>query len=313
MDEASRRSSAKCVCLVMGIPGAGKSALAKAVSSRSSDVGGVVVIELDDLMHGIREHHSSGETLFDSQHWQAAWKSFCSRIEAQLAGTDPAGDVVMAVDTFHFASMRLSVWRLVRDENTRRHASGLPLHSFTQILVNTSLEVALSRNERRPGIERIPCDVVQRTAAVMDSCSDTTRLASRIGAPLVLDGTATCDALADQAVKFVLEERLRADRHPSRSSLPSSLADQQALAHHIDLAMRKVCSDLISASASEQKREVSSICAKGKKTFAGLLKSQRLFERGCVLDLNEASEAAQRYSAEFAVFLANLSRFREKS
>lgn len=119
------------VCL-MGLPGAGKSSLARVFSSTSSRA--CVVVSFDDF----------------------PTRAQALDAVAQAIRKYPACDVIVD-DNSYYRSMRREIWCLARDAQAR----------MLFVLVDTPLETCLQRNAARKGAARIPDEVVVRMAQRM--------------------------------------------------------------------------------------------------------------------------------------------------
>ena len=305
----------------MGLPGAGKSSLARGIQSSFRGTAAVVIVELDDFLTHRAQPAArtceAGELIFDPDEWHLAWEMFTTHISLLLCGNAPESQgvtVVLAVDTFHFSSMRLALWRLVRDANTARQKAAVPLHSFGQIFLDTPLDVALRRNNCRTASSKIPDPVVHRMAAVMDGCSDEhkSRLVARLGgAPLRVyhDREAIDFAwIVDWIFALSLEGR-RQPLHKSELASDAGNSEQiggamQSQSHRVDLALRGVTARAIAGALPEHKRVVAASCIVEKKNFLRHFKCERqqvsaINSNGERLDADEEAEMIDSCVAEF--------------
>ena len=69
----SQQQSAITLCLIMGLPGAGKSSLARGIQSSFRGTAAVVIVELDDFLTHRAQPAArtceAGELIFDPDEW----------------------------------------------------------------------------------------------------------------------------------------------------------------------------------------------------------------------------------------------------
>ena len=159
-----------CTC---GLPGAGKSTLARRIAARAVATGDVAradVVSFDDVEREVRLEtaRARGTTRdaargFDAQAWRDSRKLALARVDALLASDDDADAsdgvgrgrrLVIADDNFYYASMRYQAHQLAR----RARAA------HVQLYVNVPVELARARNERRAANEIVPRVAFDRMA-----------------------------------------------------------------------------------------------------------------------------------------------------
>ena len=162
-----------CLLCTCGLPGAGKSTLARRIAARAVAAGDVAradVVSFDDVEREVRLEtaRARGTTRdaargFDAQAWRDSRKLALSRVDALLASDDDADAsdgvgrgrrLVIADDNFYYASMRYQAHQLAR----RARAA------HVQLYVNVPVELARARNERRAANEIVPRVAFDRMA-----------------------------------------------------------------------------------------------------------------------------------------------------
>lgn len=160
-----------CLLCTCGLPGAGKSTLARRIAARAVAAGDVAradIVSFDDVEREVRLEtaRARGETRdaargFDAQAWRDSRKLALARVDALLASDDDgdASDgvgrrLVIADDNFYYASMRYQAHQLAR----RARAA------HVQLYVNVPVELARARNERRAADEIVPSVAFDRMA-----------------------------------------------------------------------------------------------------------------------------------------------------
>lgn len=161
-----------CLLCTCGLPGAGKSTLARRIAARAVAAGDVAradIVSFDDVEREVRLEtaRARGETRdaargFDAQAWRDSRKLALARVDALLASDDDADAsdgvdarrLVIADDNFYYASMRYQAHQLAR----RARAAHVQLH------VNVPVELARARNERRAADEIVPSVAFDRMA-----------------------------------------------------------------------------------------------------------------------------------------------------
>ena len=148
VEGAERR--ARCFVLVMcGLPGAGKSTLARALDARGRARRGVdasvVWVCFDAIERETRGREGGGE--WDRDAWRRGRAAAKARLRAAIErGVAGEGETVVIVDdNMYYSGMRYEVFREARD----RGAACAACHA------RASVETARERNGRRTGSERV--------------------------------------------------------------------------------------------------------------------------------------------------------------
>lgn len=287
-DDSNANCSLPCghLLLIYGLPGSGKSTLARLIANeigKRSDLASVVaaIVEADDalqdLLIGERQrlggNSSSLSEHFSPSVYHTSRRLFVQRVKDAVAALpdspcDVATDkvrVVIAVDNMPFASMRLELWRLVRNINDMREeqrASHITTRfvTFGQIAMGASLSVCLERNKERKQTVHSPDMLnpyvspatIKNMAATFDSGN-----IRRVSAPLlvVTDGAT---AAVEQCVAFIqlrtAPRRFDEASHsewcvdtPLRRRESSEIEGEPctSLAHLVETAFRKIINESI--------------------------------------------------------------------
>ena len=161
-----------CLLCTCGLPGAGKSTLARRIAARAVAAGDVAradIVSFDEVERDVRLEtaRARGTTRdtapgFDAQAWRDSRRLALARVDALLASDDDADAsdgprgrrLVIADDNFYYASMRYQAHQLAR----RARAA------HVQLYVNVPVELARARNERRAANEIVPRVAFDRMA-----------------------------------------------------------------------------------------------------------------------------------------------------
>jgi O-phosphoseryl-tRNA(Sec) kinase len=166
VDEGRARA---CLLTTCGLPGAGKSTLARAVAERAESDGiHVTLVSFDDIERRLALEKTSASASradaagdlpstgdFDADAWKAARVEALAAV-ARLLETDDDGPrkLVIADDNFYYAGMRQKCHRVAR----RARAA------HVQLFVDISLEQAHARNEAREPHAVVPREALRRMA-----------------------------------------------------------------------------------------------------------------------------------------------------
>ncbi|KAL4541081.1 hypothetical protein Ndes2437B_g05471 [Nannochloris sp. 'desiccata'] len=165
--------------VLCGIPGSGKSTIAAALAAVAEASGTLVtLVDFDKQAGDFLED-------FDPEKWkkhratslQAVSQALESLKQNENSNSDidaittticfsstndrtikTRNHIVIVDDTMHYRSMRAECWRIAR-------AAGA---AYIHAHINCPLETALERNELRPPGQRVPEEVLRRTAAIFE-------------------------------------------------------------------------------------------------------------------------------------------------
>jgi O-phosphoseryl-tRNA(Sec) kinase len=178
--EADGDIARACLLTMCGLPGAGKSTLARAVAARAESDGiRVSLVSFDDVERRLASEKSEasaprgddagGSTPgFDAATWKAARLEALATVERLLlseaeasVGEDGGGEkddrrraLIIADDNFYYAGMRQQCHRVAR----RARAA------YAQLFVSISVAQAHKRNESRDKNDVVPRDALERMA-----------------------------------------------------------------------------------------------------------------------------------------------------
>ena len=178
--EADGDIARACLLTMCGLPGAGKSTLARAVAARAESDGiRVSLVSFDDVERRLASEKSEASASrgddaggstpgFDAATWKAARLEALATVERLLlseaeasVGEDGGGEkddrrraLIIADDNFYYAGMRQQCHRMAR--RTRA--------AYAQLFVSISVAQAHKRNESRDKNDVVPRDALERMA-----------------------------------------------------------------------------------------------------------------------------------------------------
>ena len=179
--EADGDIARACLLTMCGLPGAGKSTLARAVAARAESDGiRVSLVSFDDVERRLASEKSeasasrgddTGDSTpgFDAATWKAARlealatveRLLLSETEGSIGGERDGGEnddrrrsLIIADDNFYYAGMRQQCHRVAR----RARAA------YAQLFVSISVAQAHKRNESRDKNDVVPRDALERMA-----------------------------------------------------------------------------------------------------------------------------------------------------
>ena len=170
--EADGDIARACLLTMCGLPGAGKSTLARAVAARAESDGiRVSLVSFDDIERRLATEKSeaSGDWGFDAATWKAARVEALATVErlllceaeAENVDEDGGGEkdhrrraLIIADDNFYYAGMRQQCHRMA----LRARAA------HAQLFVSISVAQAHKRNESRDKNDVVPRDALERMA-----------------------------------------------------------------------------------------------------------------------------------------------------
>jgi tRNA uridine 5-carbamoylmethylation protein Kti12 len=145
-------ASTTTVLLLVGLPGAGKSSLARWLCESKTSV---VHIEYDQVAESLNEKE-------ELEAWRksrvVALEKFSKHLEE-----DPGGLIVMD-DNFHLRSMRKTIYRICQDYVLKGNTTVL----YGVVFVDTPLDVCLTRNGTRAIESRVPAEVIEKMAITLE-------------------------------------------------------------------------------------------------------------------------------------------------
>lgn len=162
------------VLLLCGLPGSGKSSLARSLKESNVDTfDRILHIEYDSItreqLQTQQQTENDNEDVFtkDSlEAWRAsrniALEQLSQQLETHLESNDTSTPSLLIImdDNFHLRSMRKNVHQLCAS-----HASNNENQVYLLIVwLNTPLSTCLERNEQRQGNNRVPSEVISSMA-----------------------------------------------------------------------------------------------------------------------------------------------------
>ncbi|GAX12584.1 O-phosphoseryl-tRNA(Sec) kinase [Fistulifera solaris] len=149
----------KIVLLLCGLPGAGKSTLARQFIDEKDASFSTALIEYDDLQDSliIRGEASEG------QHTLQAWKSSRTLALQTLSERleDSTTKLLFLDDNFYLQSMRKQIYQICQNHviASSNNNQQRVIH-FGLIWMDTTVDVCLERNQQRPHPRRVPDTVI---------------------------------------------------------------------------------------------------------------------------------------------------------
>lgn len=235
-EETSASSSIACICLVGGLPGAGKTSFVRALKGRSSaekQAGPTVFYISFDSVYNSGDHDE-----FDADKWRASRAHVVDKVNRIVAsvrsGNGVVGEVPPGVETFCLAKPSSSHFEnglgpiIMLDDNfyykSMRHvfykiAQEARLY-FGQVFLKATATTCLQRNRRREGREVVPDSVIERMSENFEWPSPNTCYQLDTEAANVTEGTVAADAMAE-----ALDAVLKAGPVPAKIELS---ADEMA-------------------------------------------------------------------------------------
>ncbi len=288
--------------VLCGIPGSGKSTIAAALAAASKTANSPAVFLFDF-------DKPTGDLLaeFDPEKWKqdrassllAVFQALSSLDGNSYANTSTATSAATKVnqqqliivdDTMHYRSMRAECWRIAR-------ATGA---AYLYSHIKCPIEVALERNSHRPAGQRVPEEVLKRTAAMFEppeenqSCLYDSELyqvmldteefqiddGESSSASKKIDGKALLcrvEAAWGPPAPAPFDEEAEAERISEARKTTS-----ESLLHQVDVQTRKYLTELLSSLSQQEQQEqehVESWRGSGggdkKKKMAGDLNKER--------------------------------------
>ncbi|KAM9716768.1 L-seryl-tRNA(Sec) kinase [Menidia menidia] len=309
VDTGTRGRAPACLCVLCGLPAAGKSTLARRVLEASAEYGWrATVVPYDDLIPGAAFRTTEGEHGLE-QHTHTEWRSHrravlqcldqilqrpegfaefpgspfiskdtwerCLQTLLNPDGLMPDGTPLLFLldDNFYYPSMRYEVFQLAR-----KHSLG-----FCQVSLQCDLDSCISRNQKRarPVPDEVITDMTkrleppnpQKNSWEMQSITLNTR-----------DGVSKCDL---QRVMELISLALGNPLNPLEDDTEQKEADRikcaTSVVHQADQACRRLITEAMKSARenqvpSEQMRSLAAELNESKVTFLNNLRKQVLQE-----------------------------------
>ncbi|XP_053703408.1 L-seryl-tRNA(Sec) kinase isoform X1 [Synchiropus splendidus] len=254
-----------CICVLCGLPAAGKSTLSRAVSRGAAKFGWrATVVTYDDLIPDPAFLTELPVNPVDLQEPQTQWKSQRQAVlhcieqflknprvfpefpgGCQFMGSNPrtpservyhldeAPILLLLDDNFYYPSMRYEVFQLARENSL----------SFCQVYLQCSLELCLSRNQTRP--HPVPADVISEMNKRL--VAPNSQKNSWENNSITLDTTNTLTVNDIQRVMECIRSAFNNPLSPIEDNTEQKEADRQKCAasilHQTDQACRRLISE----------------------------------------------------------------------
>jgi len=173
----TKSESIALVCCLVGLPGCGKSTFARSIrdlqatESYFSQFDDIFIIEYDaitkDELLTTNSELLSDELVAWRQSRLTALELLKNILTTQFTGgrNTSSSSLIIMDDNFHLRSMRRDVYRSCQEfVKSFPHA----IVGFFILHFNTPLEQCLERNDSRSGTDRIPHDVINRMATILE-------------------------------------------------------------------------------------------------------------------------------------------------
>eukprot|EP00850_Spirogloea_muscicola_P010317 SM000060S19649 [mRNA] locus=s60:289331:292050:+ [translate_table: standard] len=307
--------AAACLAVLMGLPAAGKTTLARALAAlaaASPDGVGtpatalkVAVIHFDDFRCG------SGSGLLKD--WREARHEALHQVELLLQHQDAEAQLLIIVDdTMELRSVRLRAYKLARryisaGELTCAVTATVPTDgaAFIVVYIAAPLAVSQARNESRPAQQRVPESVLAQMAARLEP-PDGTMHASEHSA-VIVNANGNPQDLSQQ----VWEELLQRWGEPApalTSHDDSTTQNDHKIAnsalHLLDLRTRKLLSTSLSAlQARGDYRETLEAAQQLSGARRELLSKARAFAATCHTETSGRLEVEQGASSSAGLLM----------
>ncbi|XP_060951207.1 L-seryl-tRNA(Sec) kinase-like [Limanda limanda] len=300
-----------CLCVLCGLPAAGKSSLGLTLLSTAAQLGWrATVLPYDDLIPGKAFHPRVEEEEEDGAmhtEWKSHRQAVLQCIELFLKTPDvsaelpsgrqikaaawercvrvllrPEGPVVpsqadrapllfLLDDNFYYQSMRYEVFQLAR-----KYSLG-----FCQVYLHCDVESCISRNQRRP--EPVPTEVILEMGKRLEPPNPQKN--SWETQSISLHTTDNLSKLDIQRVTELISSALRNPLSPLEDNTEQKEADRlkcaTSVVHQADQACRRLISEAMRTArenrvSSEQMRSLASQLNESKATFLRRLREQLL-------------------------------------
>ena len=228
-----------CVLVFIGLPGSGKTTLAKKLENSLKESGWVMqCVTYDDLISLQQQ-----KLLATSEATEGSTKNFRSlmkvHVENVLNSIDPQSrplSVVIVDDNNYYRSMRYEFYQLAADYST----------GYLQIFIDCSVEDACQSNKCRPVEMQVPDDVIHRMKAKLETPRENWENTLTI---------ARSDADRDDILEVIRNRILRAVKDPVMTkkfteemkaiSEADRAINRKNVVHNADQILRKLVSETI--------------------------------------------------------------------
>lgn len=150
-------NSSRVLVLLLGLPAAGKTSLARGLAATTRGDTSIVIVSYDEHLSLL----SPSDGPFSSDLWRRNRDSCINLCKSQLSTQLSPGhcrQVVVVDDNMQFFSMRKEVYKLARDMQC----------AFVQVHVSSPLELCLQRNKTRKKSSQVPDSVIVKMKRVFD-------------------------------------------------------------------------------------------------------------------------------------------------
>jgi tRNA uridine 5-carbamoylmethylation protein Kti12 len=235
-------SCEKIVILLCGLPGAGKSTLARLFLDKQG-ASSIALIEYDDLQDSLLTI-MKGE-VFDEQHMLQAWKS--SRTLALQTLSERLDDsntkFLFLDDNFYLQSMRKQIYQVCQNHITANNNNNTDrvIH-FGLVWMETPVDVCLERNQQRPQQRRVPDTVIHHMQHKWEAPGEKGAVWEK--SVLRLDGTTSRSTHLQVLQQYLTSEQLtvvlpREDPAVEEARVAAARQETQASrAHQLDQYLR---------------------------------------------------------------------------
>lgn len=255
----------RCIVLVVGIPGVGKSTLSRALLATKAEGETLTHIEFDAL------YNADAQGTFSPQQWKHTRERMFSIVQGMFS--DPAASGVVVVDdNFQYRSMRLRYARLAAECST----------SLCTIYLRCDDPALAKRmNESRVGAARVPDPIIDAMCTALEP-PDPVRCPWEENVYVVDVRSAVEDRTVFEnhvqsirawlksvsCTPVVLTKRGATPEVPEYLRAQSREANLKSEKHQFDLWSRKVVASVISAASSPGTRgPIASVCTAVRKRY----------------------------------------------
>ena len=271
----------QAVVVLCGLPGAGKTTLAKRLIAhwRSCRHFQVIHVEFDQVERQVLAANPE-DSQWTSDGWREGRAKAIAMVEASLKGeiqNSAKAKVLIVDDNMYYRSMRARIRKIAADLNA----------GFVQVYLQMTPSEAMEANAKRPTEERVAGEVIQRMFSKLEppgpdephSLIITSQPDYRL---LHCESNEMVERDICESITLVLEKALE---HPEisgamveaeklRRAEASREEAQQNLVHQTDLALCKRVSEYIKALPSAERREASQRISMIKKRFTANLRER---------------------------------------